>query len=54
LVTRLRNKHLTTEINQLAAHMVSLDAGSPGQIETYRKIEALKALKRKPVEDPQR
>jgi DNA primase len=49
ILERLRDEHLTGQINQLTSHLVAREAGTPEQVETYQKIAALKALKRQPV-----
>ena len=49
ILERLRDEHLAGEINHLTSHLIAREAGTAEQLETYRKIAALKALKRQPV-----
>jgi DNA primase len=49
LVTRLRNEHLSAEINRLNRELLALAPGTPEQIGIYRKMETLRALRRQPV-----
>lgn len=52
LVTGLRNDCLGIEMAQLNQQMALLEAGSPEQIQIYRKKEALKAIRNQPIEPP--
>jgi DNA primase len=49
LVTRLRNEHLTLEINRLNTQMAALEPGSPEQIDIIRRREVLKARRKQPL-----
>jgi DNA primase len=49
LATRLRNEHLTAEINRLNSEMLAQEPGSPQQVEILARLQALKAARRRPL-----
>jgi DNA primase len=49
VTTRLRNEHLTAEINRLNSHMLQQEPGSPEQVESLTRLQALKTAKRQPL-----
>ena len=49
LTTRLRNEHLTAEINRLNSQMLLQEPGSPQQVEMLTRLQALKAARRQPL-----
>jgi DNA primase len=48
-VTRLRNDHIDTELGRLSIELTTLQSGTTQQIETWRHIQALRALKKQPI-----